>query len=32
MNALQLSFSVSDGVSQARHLHVDNVVVRRGPP
>jgi len=32
MNALQLSFSVSDGVSQAQHLHVDNVVVRRGPP
>jgi hypothetical protein len=32
MNALQLSFSVSDGVSQAQQLHVDNVVVRRGPP
>jgi hypothetical protein len=32
MNALQLSFSVSDGVSQAQQLHVDNVVVRRARP
>jgi hypothetical protein len=32
LNALQLSFSVSEGVSQAQQLDVDNVVVRRSPP
>jgi hypothetical protein len=32
MNAVQLSFSVSDGVPQTQQLHLDNIVVRRTPP
>ena len=32
MNAVQLSFSVSDGVTKTQQLHVDNVIVRRNSP
>jgi hypothetical protein len=32
LNAVQLSFSVTDGVGRARELHVDNLLVRPAPP
>jgi hypothetical protein len=32
LNAVQLSFSVSDGVPQTQQLHVDNLIVRRSRP